>query len=1208
MAWATRIVFEVCIAVWLAHSALAQTAAVDSANRAPGWWDDIDPVELARMVVPYQNVRDEENAQAKLLFEYLGEKYLGELEKAASVPLEDWRFIIAHLCQWPQIREALEAAWKPQFLTLLSSRFGVSAEDSATLTGFMFPGPSHARVAQWMETTDRWKGYDPRVLSLLVGRLTKAGEQGRSSMFKLVGVIRDRFLGSPDLVRKIDLTTWERLSNSVGELAPRLGSIWAARIRTAFVEDQDVFQSLSPAELLSLVSTLSNLGGEHAGDGLAVRWVRNKPLESLKPEDWLSLARAGIFGDGRDDPIFRTLLLHLADRYLRDEASTRSLPLRVWTVASKIAGYLNPSQRAAWANRIRAAFLNSPDFGAMPRVDVTALSDAISRLTSAGDASVFDEVHAAWLAAADIPAWQRSYAVAVVDRVLVQGPPETETTRLHEQVQRRRNELLRSMSAGMTPTSMGSLPRESAAQLVGAIEAVGDRQAASLVRAQWKLCQDTPGAMCDPAEAKALSGTALRLLLRLTAWAQPVDRQRVWQEGLAPLSHLFLSAGMRLSIDEETIQDFDRLAEAVQDHGLAGRVLDDLLGICDGAGKPELMKRWVWLRLTTIQEPASAHQTALSAVQADRDGNWQEAAASYAQAAGQAGPGDLANLARLRQVWVLVDGDASENVEPYLQSLLQAEPGFLRECAWNLSCRSLFRKLASGALYTKAAYDERVNAIASAGDNASLYPATAAELDACLAKMHPESVPTALELLTDLFLMTPETAAMWDIQARRIRLLSEAGQLKEALAAGRLQVALSLGSPEGPRHAVLQCADIMARGGAAPSEVQAFQSHVLFDSPLVEASGGAASRRAEGPIAEALGGDSLLRSRAGEILQGDTRQLSTHRQAWLHLLGGQTREALQEAHRNWVSASKDGSIGDRWGALGDLGVLLAASDGTIRGYDRFARIWASPGGQPVAQALTSSQTPDDNLARLARCHQELIGTGSLPSTQPGTQGAIVPGGVGLGAALPVWDQKLLLWSIQALKEGDSLWAETFGLWATTAPGSDEQSRAGWERRFARYSDLIPNYGSDENLRELLAVAPQAPPQARHRLWARVVQLRFTSGDFSGCVKALERSGVLAGQETDGAMECGLVGAAAYLKLGQHDAALKLLESTRSWEGSEEQHARALALEGWAYLDLEQTDKASSAFEEILKTYPNTKIAVRAREIANRLGAPQEVRL
>jgi len=601
-----------------------------------------------------------------------------------------------------------------------------------------------------------------------------------------------------------------------------------------------------------------------------------------------------------------------------------------------------------------------------------------------------------------------------------------------------------------------------------------------------------------------------------------------------------------------------------------------LILLCVGSGAEQ----------TTGPGLSEAQQLLLEASLLKIEGQTEEAISRYSQIVQKhAEHKTVARLARrnLLSLWLARDQVDLTTVKSHLDAL-KDEDGRFSADAWNLACRVLFREVGAARPEERKAVWSRGLA-GLAGDGVSLSAEALADLDRLARSLDANGSLSAMEVLTDLLLLVPDTPAMHELQKRRVEALRAGKAWDDAKAAAMLDVILASATSAGPAESVKQLGSILSAAGTSASDVEACESAMRWGD-LAEKRGPVVKKR--------LPADRMLKASATALLARQRDRVGGRRRAFLNVFAGNVTEALQAVHATLATTPADAErIGE---ALDDVSLILALSDGDFWNSRRYVQ-WLA-GGPAHRDRLLGS------LIQLETPPVETVG----PKGRRGHFLAPKMYEELLHAArrevarrqLQRWKHALIGWGSNALKTGDKAWTEA--CWARAI--ALESDASGVVSLIDGGFDLVCAWGvSSELFEELVTgMVPRIQtPAARRRLLVKAATLHFNGGRFARCLGVLDKADKAAPALADAHdMTVGLMRALSLLRLRKSDDALSQLKQMAAWAGTDAQHARATFLVAWLYLQRNAVFEASMAFRKVMDRYPQTTFAKKAREMVCRL--------
>ena len=1183
----------------------AQTAPGGASEVLETASPSLDQLEgLARQVL---SGGAEKDADRQRLCRQIKDRYLCNDEAVRSVPLKSWANLV------PLVKDPGELAWWGNRIRLAfvedAGQIGrTSPQDfqrlSQILTGTIGKPFADQAVARWVEDGDAWRSLEGQDLVGLAISLKAVGESARPARARLMERIASRYLGNAATTRELGPVFWSDVVTNLGtdHLSPEARMIWTAKLREAFVSNPGALQSLAPGDVLRLVRAVGLLSGKKTSKQLLSSWGQTVSLDSLGPGDLEYLAVSAGLDKENGEAVRARLREYLDGKYIR-RGGAEDISIRTWH--SVAGGDMNGQRRSQWAARIQAAF--AEDVGvlrSLAQEDVFYLTRCMWRL--AGDAPA-SAVLTAWMDAAEPWTNMDSAGLVYIVNSLIVGREAGATEIPRQRLQAHRHECIGTiLEPFTTPQQVGKLSNGDMTGIARAIEALDDGETAYLVRTQWRLCQDMLSTAAEATSRNDLIAVSIRLLLRKVQWAPQDARAQLWRDGFATVRGIVGQCGWGTSLAKDVLDDLDVFLES-RDAQIAQEVLRDLASISSGGERQAVLDRWLSGQLAnmTFPEGSAAGQDVRKAITSETQSQPEEAARSYTAAIAQCPDQEpAAQLMRIRLAELLLEGADTDLLKA--QTLVQEikpDEDWQRELTWNLTCRLALKKTASCPEDQRdRTWKAELNRLSVVQSDPILHQATLAELDTCFATLDKASQGSMADgILADLLLLAPQTESMRQLQSRRIDRFVASKTWEEAIPAARMGVMLAVTSSEGPRQAVKRCSGIMASAGMSAEQCRRFEISAVYPSPP-EAAGGQEGKDHSGPAA-----DSVLLEQAKALLAQGREQLSPRRRAFACALTGEDVSSLKDIHQAWVTAVAGGDPRRAAEALDDIAVILAVRGKTVRGCDRFAALLAAlVDGSALPATQPATEGADPAVTTLAGCLRRGIEekTISMRQLAPGkTDGNLSAMAGSDFQGLSLWSRRLLTWATAALSDDDILWAEGLRSWAASSARRPSRLASVFDNAYLR---IKPDYGQEDSIAGMLAVAGEIPQEPRRQLLPRIAQFQYSLGRFQPCLDSLAQAGVLDGDKTSpdqgGDVEARLLGVVCCLKLGEHSRALELLRDMQQWTVTDRQQACMLALEGLVCLDQRQKAKALPALRTLIDRHPDAPVTAAATRIVRRLDS------
>jgi uncharacterized protein CbrC (UPF0167 family) len=333
----------------------------------------------------------------KLMVEHLTASRLASAEGTKSLSPGQWRVLAGALCG------ELSAAAKGQWIAMLKAAFAGSKlkgdEFGELVTATASLGDA-AALATWMEASSTWKTWDAGDLVGLSDAVAKAGKAAAGAQAKLIAHVEATYLTDAKATGSVSTGDWSAFASSLKDgLPPEAKARWAAKLRAAFLGTDAVH---GKAALESLVKALDALGDKQAA-GATVAFMGGSKTWRLWTSDdlaWLAI-NLGSLGDA-GKPCRQQVAAHLMANRLAEKSTTQAVACANWrALADCLSGDMSGADRAQWASRLRAAFLD--DAAARKKLSPTDLGSLVDALRAVKDGQA-DAVVATFVVRE--PTWQ----------------------------------------------------------------------------------------------------------------------------------------------------------------------------------------------------------------------------------------------------------------------------------------------------------------------------------------------------------------------------------------------------------------------------------------------------------------------------------------------------------------------------------------------------------------------------------------------------------------------------------------------------------------------------------------------------------------------------------------------------------------------------------------------------------------------------------
>jgi hypothetical protein len=240
-----------------------------------------------------------------------------------------------------------------------------------------------------VEKTTAWQSLEPAGLVNLANQLSALGDAGKGARDRLTEHVENKYLVEAATIQTVSLGDWGAL---VGRLAKDLPeqsrAAWAEKLYAAFTSDA-AMAKLASADCNTLAGILQSLGSKQ-GPSIPPLWVeKTTAWQSLEPAGLVNLAnQLSALGDAGKGARAR-LTVHVENKYLVEAATIQTVSLGDWgALVGRLAKDLPEPSRAAWAEKLYAAFTSDAALAKLCVGDCNALAGVLKALGSERDRSV----------------------------------------------------------------------------------------------------------------------------------------------------------------------------------------------------------------------------------------------------------------------------------------------------------------------------------------------------------------------------------------------------------------------------------------------------------------------------------------------------------------------------------------------------------------------------------------------------------------------------------------------------------------------------------------------------------------------------------------------------------------------------------------------------------------------------------------------------
>ena len=405
-----RQITAVLMFVFLVGAAACNAAAADAApapapapTGATTDWGALPPNELAELARGLVGDDEAVRLTRQRLAEHITTKYLADPAATKFVASGDW--LCFSECLGEDLSDASRRTWAEKLFSAYSTdaatSTGVSAGAVVDVAKTLYVLGAEAEGATLVEQSIPARTWTADELAAAAETLSGFQDAGKTARLALAKYMSDNYLADPAVVRSVGPRTWKTLTSSLRtDLSAEVKMQWAAGLQGAF--GVGAVESMKSADVMALGDALNSLEVKDAYAILLPHIEKSSDWQSLKASDLALLARA-ISTTGDAGKTARLLLAkHVADKYLADATSTRSVTAGDWMkLIDSLRKDLAAETRAEWSGKLRSAFVDDAAvLGTLELWDAKVLAAALDGL---GDKQAFGVVPV-WMTATT--AWQ----------------------------------------------------------------------------------------------------------------------------------------------------------------------------------------------------------------------------------------------------------------------------------------------------------------------------------------------------------------------------------------------------------------------------------------------------------------------------------------------------------------------------------------------------------------------------------------------------------------------------------------------------------------------------------------------------------------------------------------------------------------------------------------------------------------------------------
>lgn len=1131
-------------------------------------------------------------------------KFVNNPDQMRSVSGNDWSLLVRVVGQrLPADQKALWVAKLRDGFAGRPMRFG----DLYSLhTSLRDMGDKEGQFGTaWVMEQDAWRSWNVTQLFWALTRITVCPPAAESARKAVLTHIGEKHLADNKAIESLSLDEdWYRLVEALhGMLSQPQRELWDGRLRVAFAARGPK----SPGDMGTMLAILQMLSGKSM-DAEAVAWMtkpgtsESLPLLNMQGLEALANALAP-----STSPEGQEACLKLAARanevYFTNMAPSATVVERrqAARVAKALAKHVPEAQRTEWLAKVKKGLLGQD----MSSEEMNELLEALREL---GDKEP-EAFLIAWLDSTKAWASWHPDELATLAKATIRRenpadcqPSQREIALRALPVYLADKEAIReahcwawvnmakvwqpclpakdcrlwsaklwSAFRGEGADLMG-VPEGSAGSLLEAVELLGTGDMKSLFdkdmgrrKAYLELME-----AAEPSATDLWRDASWELLFWDVTAAAPANRKAVWDAGVR-----LLPPDNVLSADQ-IMTDLADLFECLgpEDSLSAVQVLADLVAIAQNSEMKEALSakltdcRWQACMAAMPKEARDAVLRARSLADARRG----EALELYAKLAGQeeaAGWKDFLPLAGVERIRLAMLNEPVDlkAADAAVGALAQVKEAPDSPDVWDACCRMAFRRVAQAAPEGREGL--WAQALASLpGRPEGFRAATWSDLEALLNALGEKQAALGDQILVDLLLQTPDGLTMRRLAGMRVNRLTARKNWQEAKAASLMEIILANGAAAGPAESLDRCLGVFKAAGASAEELQALEAWCGAVVEKVD------TKLLPRPV------DPALQSAAEKALKNLSPTAGARQKGYLCLFAGRSEEALQALHAALAQSPETGVAK----ALEDIATAVAVIQNNLSGNHGFTA-WLAATSAPISG-------PVDVLARCEKSLPEADKAKRTWSSLTPQERAEV-GTWALSHRTPM----IVRWGQQALAGGNT--AQAGRLWAQAIGSRPEAAAVTIGSIVARnvFPRVSPNVGEamEEAGRRL------QDPLARHRLLCAVGRIHYQNRVFADAVRVLDEADKIAQRpEQRQDMSLGLIRVTSLAMLSKYEDALGRLAAMAAWPGPVEDRAKAMFLQGWIQLKNNDEAKAVSAFEDVIRRYPNGIHAAKASKILEKL--------
>lgn len=296
----------------------------------------------------------------------------------------------------PHLSDAAQSQWHPLLAAVAEApgtdlRGLVHLVESAQAIGHPQP---RGLGAAWLTSHESWKQLSPAELLPLGDVLPEDGARQ-----VLADHLQQQYLADPAAARQIPLAHWRGLVDTVGgQLDAATRNQWLDQLNAAFAAEQAgaVLAPLAYDEVSGFAATLAELGDPASARTVVVRWAQaGEPWQAMaqdQPQQFVMLLEDLELAGEPAAALMASIAGHVQATYAAQAGQVGHFTLRQWQdMAYMLAEHLDETERAAFAQQLRAGFAGQIEQGELGWAQLEELREAVTLLDAAqGTAALGD--------------------------------------------------------------------------------------------------------------------------------------------------------------------------------------------------------------------------------------------------------------------------------------------------------------------------------------------------------------------------------------------------------------------------------------------------------------------------------------------------------------------------------------------------------------------------------------------------------------------------------------------------------------------------------------------------------------------------------------------------------------------------------------------------------------------------------------------------